>query len=147
MMSKYGEPWVMFKDTSDPHGYTTIDIEDADGTIIAIEDHEKELKISTYETIDNFKRIVSCVNALSGIDDPKAQVEKWRGADLALEKIVSDMKAAYAGPYQDFLKQVERWKRMEEAHKAIKQFADGQESLPQEVEQIICDNLFDMYET
>ena len=59
MDNKYGEPWAS-----------------VDGNLVAIPtDDSGSLMVFGYALRD---RVCACVNALAGVEDPEAQVEKWK---------------------------------------------------------------------
>lgn len=71
--------------------------------VLLFQDGTRQRRIDTNGCFDkdDARRIVACVNACEGMDDPAAEIAKMR---LALEKLREDflqMKAA-AGPYENY---------------------------------------------
>ena len=73
-----------------------------------IDSHDNDIEISQQEELtDAGKRAIVCVNTLAGIDNPAAQVERWKEIERAAEgmiepseKAISELGYAIGGDYR-----------------------------------------------
>jgi hypothetical protein len=82
-MSKYGEPWAICYDGQ---------IDGADGRLIVRLPFESYKEFNELKQRDELRRIVACVNACAGMDDPVAEIAALKSTAAkwaALESIAA----------------------------------------------------------
>ena len=94
MSGKYGEPWEVSTDFFDPWAVSVEKPKLGEYVHVSVDDEDDLPKL---------QRVVDCINACAGMDDPQAEIERLRAIETAAVHLLDAFGGTVRMPEVDVL--------------------------------------------